>query len=177
MHVVRGGRYVGIAALVLSGCAPAGGGYGPAPGRAEPANRRFINPGTMAPLDGFTHAVRIGFTTYVSGEAPLDSLGQLVGEGDLAAQARQVFANLSLVLRIAGNAPSDIVKLTIYVVDLHPEDVAAIQAAAPEYFPPRDPPAGLVVGVASLPRAGMRIAVDAVAEAPALFRPLGGRQP
>jgi enamine deaminase RidA (YjgF/YER057c/UK114 family) len=177
MRGVRGVWSLGIVAFGMAGCAPPGGGYGPSPGRAEPANRRFINPGTMASLDGFTHAVRVGFTTYVSGEVPLDSLGQLVGGEDLAAQARQAFANLSLVLRIAGNQPSDIVKLTIYVVDLHPEDVAAIRAAAPEYFPPRDPPAGVVIGVASLPRGGMRIAVDAVAIAPALFRPLEGRQP
>ena len=137
-------------ALGVAGCAPAGGyGGGPAPGRAEPAsNRRFVNPGTMAALDGFTHAVRIGFTTYMSGEVPLDSAGQLVGRGDLSAQAKQAFANLALVLRIAGNEPSDIVKLTVYVVDLHPEDIATIRAAAPVFFPDRDPPAGIVVGVA-----------------------------
>jgi enamine deaminase RidA (YjgF/YER057c/UK114 family) len=168
----------GVVVVGLIGCAPPGGGLGgPAPGRAEPANRRVINPGTMAALDGFSHAVRIGFTTYVSGEVPLDSLGQLVGAGDLSAQAKQAFGNLSLVLRIAGNEPSDIVRLTVYVVDLHPEDVAAIRAAAPDYFPPRDPPAGTIVGVASLPRQGMRIAIDAIAQAPALFRPRGGEQP
>jgi enamine deaminase RidA (YjgF/YER057c/UK114 family) len=158
------------------GCAPAGGyGGGPPPGRAEPSNRRFVNPGTLAALDGFTHAVRIGFTTYVSGEVPLDSTGQLVGRGDLAAQTKQAFANLALVLRIAGNEPSDILKLTVYVVDLRPEDMATIRAAAPAFFPERDPPAGTVVGVASLPRDGMRIAVDAVAQAPALFRPRVGQ--
>jgi len=171
-------RCAGIVALGVVGCAPAGGyGGGPPPGRAEPAsNRRFVNPGTLAALDGFTHAIRIGFTTYVSGEVPLDSAGQLVGRGDLAAQAKQVFANLALVLRIAGNEPSDIVKLTVYVADLHPEDVAAIRAAAPTFFPDRDPPAGIVVGVAALPREGMRIAVDAIAIAPSLFRPLTERR-
>lgn len=166
-------RCAGLVALGVMGCAPAGGyGGGPPPGRAEPAsNRRFVNPGTMAALDGFTHAIRIGFTTYISGEVPLDSAGQLVGRDDLAAQAKQAFANLALVLRIAGNEPSDIVKLTVYVADLHPGDVAAIRAAAPAFFPDRDPPAGVIVGVASLPRDGMRIAVDAIAIAPSLFRP------
>ncbi len=166
-------RWAGIVALGVVGCAPAGGyGGGPPPGRAEPAsNRRFVNPGTLAALDGFTHAIRIGFTTYVSGEVPLDSVGQLVGRGDLAAQAKQAFANLAMVLRIAGNEPSDIVHLTVYVADLRPEDVATIRAAAPAFFPDRDPPAGVVVGVASLPREGMRIAVDAIAIAPSLFRP------
>lgn len=168
------GVWFGLLAVgSIGACTPAGGGYGGgSPGRAEPATgRRFINPGTLAALDGFTHAVRIGFTTYVSGEVPLDSAGQLVGAGDLGAQARQAFANLSLVLRIAGNQPSDIVKLTVYVVNYRPSDLAAIKAAGPEYFPERNPPAGIVLGVQSLPKEGMLIAVDAIAQAPALFRP------
>ena len=167
------GRAV-LAAMLVGACAPAGGGYGggPPPGRTEPASgKRFINPGTLASLEGFTHAVRLGFTTYVSGEVPLDSTGQLVGSGDLAAQARQAFANLALVLRIAGNEPSDIVKLTVYVVNYHPQDFATIRAAVPEFFPERNPPAGIVLGVQSLPKDGMLIAVDAIAQAPALFRP------
>jgi enamine deaminase RidA (YjgF/YER057c/UK114 family) len=173
MRSKHGVRCAVLAAALVGACTPAGGGYGGGPpGRAEPATgRRFINPGTLAALDGFTHAVRIGFTTYVSGEVPLDSTGQLVGAGDLGAQARQAFANLSLVLRIAGNQPSDIVKLTVYVVNYRPSDLAAIKAAGPEYFPERNPPAGIVLGVQSLPREGMLIAVDAIAQAPALFRP------
>ena len=163
-----------LAVAVVAACTPAGGGYGGGPpgGRVEPASgRRFVNPGTMAALDGFTHAVRLGFTTYVSGEVPLDSAGNLVGPGDLGAQARQAFANLALVLRIAGNEPSDIVKLTVYVVNYRPQDLATIRTAAPTFFPERNPPAGIVLGVQSLPKEGMLIAVDAIAQAPSLFRP------
>ena len=170
---LRLGRAV-LAAMLVGACATAGGGYGggPPPGRTEPASgKRFVNPGTLAALDGFTHAVRLGFTTYVSGEVPLDSTGQLVGPGDLRAQARQAFANLALVLRIAGNTPSDIVRLTVYVVNYHPQDFAVIREAAPEFFPEHNPPAGIVLGVQSLPKEGMLIAVDATAQAPALFRP------
>ena len=162
-----------LAAVMVAACTPAGAGYGGAPpGGTQPATgRRFVNPGTLAALEGFTHAVRLGFTTYVSGEVPLDSAGQLVGPGDLRAQARQAFANLALVLRIAGNEPSDIVKLTVYVVNYRPQDFAAIREAAPLFFPERNPPAGIVLGVQSLPKEGMLIAVDAIAQAPALFRP------
>ena len=165
----------GLTALALGGCAPPPG-QGAPPGRAEPTGRRFVNPGTLAALDGFTHAVRLGFTTYVSGEVPLDSTGALVGPGDLAAQAKQAFANLGLTLRIAGNEPADVVKLTVYVVNYHPQDFAVIRQAAPEFFPARNPPTGIVVGVAALPRDGMLIAVDAIAQAPALFRPLSERR-
>ena len=166
-------RVLGGMALVLGGCAVPSAGFSGQQG-AEPSNRRYVNPGTMAQLDGFTHAVRIGFVTYVSGEVPLDSAGRLVGAGDKAAQAKQAFANLNLVLRIAGNVPSDVVKLTVYVVDYHPQDLAVIRQGAPEFFPDKNPPAGTVVGVQALPQQGMLIAVDAIAQAPALFRPRSG---
>src|SRR2546425_12524594 len=71
----------------------------------DPVSTRYINPGTLAALPGFTHAVRIGSTLYVSGEVALDSLGRLVGPGDLRAQAAQAFANLATVLRIGGGPP------------------------------------------------------------------------
>ena len=165
-------RVLGVLALTLAGCAVPGGGFSGQQG--EPSTRRFVNPGTMAQLDGFTHAVRIGFVTYVSGEVPLDSAGHLVGAGDKAAQAKQAFANLNLVLKIAGNVPSDVVKLTVYVVDYHPQDLAVIRQAAPEFFPEKNAPSGVVVGVAALPKEGMLVAVDAIAQAPALFRPRAG---
>jgi len=166
-------RVFGVLALTLGGCAVPSGGFSGQQG-VDPSNRRFVNPGTMAQLDGFTHAVRAGCMTYVSGEVALDSEGHLVGAGDIGAQAKQAFANLNLVLRIAGNVPSDVVKLTVYVVNYHPQDLAVIRQAAPEFFPEKNPPSGVVVGVQALPRDGMLIAVDAIAQAPALFRPRAG---
>jgi enamine deaminase RidA (YjgF/YER057c/UK114 family) len=151
-------------------CAPAGPGGPPAPSRFE-GTPRYINPGTMAALDGFTHAVKVGLTIYVSGEVALDSTGQIVGPGDLAAQARQAFANLAFVLHIAGANPADVVKLNVYVVGYRPEDLAVIREAGAQFFPQRDPPAGIVLGVQSLPRDSLLIAVDAVAQMRGLFEP------
>lgn len=155
---------------LCAGCAPMGGGPpgGPAPYDPGP---RYINPGTLAALAGFTHAVKVGTTIYISGEVALDSLGRLVGQDDLAAQARQAFANLAFVLHIAGANPADVVKLNVYVVDYRPGDLDVIRKAGPEFFPERNPPAGTVVGVASLPGEGMLIAVDAVAQMRGLFEP------
>jgi len=166
------GRYWwGLGAMLAAGCMTAGPPDrlgGPTP------DRRYINPGTMAGLDGFTHAVKVGTTVYVSGEVALDSLGHLVGPGDLKAQAAQAFANLTQVLRIAGATPADVTQLTVYVVNLHPADLQAIRDAGPAYFPPRNPPAGTVVGVQTLPRDGLLIAVDAIAYAPGMFLPRAG---
>src|ERR1043166_8675165 len=126
----------------------------------DPVGTRYINPGTLAALPGFTHAVKVGSTVYVSGEVSLDSTGQLVGPGDLRAQATQAFANLATVLRIAGVTPAEVAKLTIYVVNAKPADLDVIRAAAPDFFPQRNSPAGTIVGVQSLPREGLLIAVD-----------------
>jgi enamine deaminase RidA (YjgF/YER057c/UK114 family) len=129
----------------------------------DPVNTRYINPGTLAALPGFTHAVKVGSTVYVSGEVALDSSGKLVGPGDLRAQAAQAFGNLATVLRIAGVGTDDVAKLTIYLVNAKPGDLDIIREAAPEFFPQRNPPAGTVVGVQTLPREGLLIAVDATA--------------
>ena len=174
-------RTMGAVAIVAlttmsaaTGAAGQGGmqlGGGRRAGGFDPTETRYINPGTLAALDGFTHAVRVGNVLYVSGEVPLDSTGQLVGRGDLAAQARQAFANLDMVLKIGGAVPEDIVRLTIYVVNVKPEDLATIRQAGAQFFPDRNPPAGTIVGVAGLPHDGMLIAVDATAVIKAMFRP------
>lgn len=142
-----------------------------------PETRRHINPGTLAALDGFTHAVKVGGTVYVAGQVALDSAGRLVGAGDLRAQARQAFANLALVLRIAGATPADVTRLTVYVVNLRPGDFEIIRQAAPEFFPQRSPPAGVVLGVAALPREDVLLAVDAIAFAAGAFLPRAARGP
>ena len=169
------------AVIVLAACmgAPGGGGseagrggrFGPPGGGLEPTQPRYINPGTLAARPGFTHAVRAGSTLYVSGEVALDSTGQIVGPGDLRAQARQAFANLALVLKIGGATPADVVKLTIYVLNYSPRDFEAIREAGAEFLPARNPPAGIVVGVQSLPMEGLLIAVDATAVIRAMFQP------
>ena len=173
MNVIPSGRWYVAAVTVLGvACAPVGGGFGGPPSGAgfEPGPR-YINPGTMAELDGFTHAVKVGFTIYVSGEVALDSAGHVVGPGDVAAQARQAFANLAFVLHIAGATPADVVKLNIYVVNYKPDDLAAIRQAGAQFFPERNPPAGMVLGVQSLPKEGLLVAVDAIAQLRGMFQP------
>src|SRR2546426_8063469 len=129
----------------------------------DPVSTRYINPGTLAALPGFTHAVRIGPTLYVSGEVALDSTGRLVGPGDLGAQAAQAFANLATVLRIGGATPADVAKLTIFVVNFSPQDMERIRQAAPDFFPPRNPPAGNGVWGAALAPGGVVVGGGATA--------------
>jgi enamine deaminase RidA (YjgF/YER057c/UK114 family) len=57
------------------------------------SGRRFLSPETLPPPFGYSHVVDVpaGRIVFVSGQVPLDSAGRLVGEGDFAAQVRQVF--------------------------------------------------------------------------------------
>ena len=137
---------------------------------ADPLRTEYMNPGTANGLPGFTQAVRIGPMVYVSGQVALDDQGLVVGAGDLRAQAAQVYANLERTLATAGAVPNEVVKLTYYVVNLHPGDVALLQEMGTKFLPPRRLPAGVVVGVSALPRDSLLLAIDAIAVVRAEFR-------
>src|SRR5204863_213636 len=72
---------------------------------------------------------------------------------------------------LGGATPADVAKLTIYVVNFSPKNLDAIREAAPDFFPQRNPPAGIVIGVQSLPQEGLLIAVDATAVVRAMILP------
>lgn len=59
-------------------------------------------------------------TVRVAGQAPIDAEGGVVGEGDLAAQAERVFANVEIAVRAAGASLADVVDWTFYLVDGQP---------------------------------------------------------
>lgn len=99
---------------------------------------------------------------FVAGQEPEDVDGKLVGPGDLAAQARQVFANLGRALAAAGALPQDVAKITIHVVDYDRDrHLAIIEAARVTLFGDHKP-ADVLMGVTSL-SPGYLIEVDAFA--------------
>jgi enamine deaminase RidA (YjgF/YER057c/UK114 family) len=88
--------------------------------------------------------------------------GNLVGPGDLAAQARQVFANLGRAVAAGGARLDQVAKITIFVVQCRPEYLPVIEAARAALFGDHKP-ADALVGVAALARPGYLIEVDAIA--------------
>jgi enamine deaminase RidA (YjgF/YER057c/UK114 family) len=68
-------------------------------------------------------------TVYVSGQVSVDKEKNLIGAGDLRAQANQAFRNLLTALQAAGATASDVVRLNIYVRDYKPDDAALISAS------------------------------------------------
>src|SRR5437763_9572240 len=95
--------------------------------------KRFISPETLPPPFGYSHVVDApaGRIVYVSGQVPLAAKGELVGAGDLEAQARQVFENLSTALEATGASWRDVVKLNYFLVDV--SRIASVRAIRDEY--------------------------------------------
>jgi reactive intermediate/imine deaminase len=123
---------------------------------------RIPAPDGVAPAAAYTHVV-IGTGRFVaiSGQLPLDEHGELVGEGDPAAQARQVFENLRRCLAAAGATFDDVVKLTFFVTDM--AHMPAIRAARAEYIPDDRLPAASAVQVAALVRPEFLMEIEAYA--------------
>jgi enamine deaminase RidA (YjgF/YER057c/UK114 family) len=103
--------------------------------------RRFFSPDTLPRPFGYSHVVDAPASriVYISGQVPLDAAGNLVGEGDFAAQVRQVFENLTAALAAADASWGDVVKLNYFVRDIG--EVAALRAIRDEYVNTEQPPA------------------------------------
>ena len=101
-----------------------------------------------------------GGMLFCSGQIPLDpKTGEMVGAGDVRAQAAQVMRNLDGVLRAAGASFARVVKTTIYLTDL--ADFGAVNEIYGGFFA-GDPPARATVQVAGLPK-GALVEIDAIA--------------
>ena len=123
-----------------------------------------INPKDLPTPQTYTQVVVATGTRliFVAGQEPEDVHGKLVGRGDLAVQARQVFANLGRALAAAGAVPKQVAKITIYVVNYRrDEHLPIIEAARVTLFGDHKP-VDTLVGVATL-SPDYLIEVDAVA--------------
>lgn len=125
--------------------------------------REYRVSGLSEPISHYTDAVRAGDLLFVSGVVPVDDEGGLVGGDDVAAQARQVFANMERVLEAAGAAFVDVVKVTVFLTDV--DDRPLINPVRQEVFGATRP-ASTLVEVAGLAIPGAKIEVEAVAVVP-----------
>lgn len=122
-------------------------------------------PEGVAPGAGYTHVVMgTGRLVALSGQVALDEHGEVVGAGDPAAQARQVFENLRRCLAAAGATFDDVVKLTYYVTDV--AHLPAVRSARDEYVDTARRPASTAVQVAALFRPELLLEVEAFALLP-----------
>jgi 2-iminobutanoate/2-iminopropanoate deaminase len=115
--------------------------------------------GAAVPVGPYSHAVRVGDLLFCSGQIPLEpATGQLVG-GDIKAQTARVLENIKLILEEQGLGLENVVKTTVYMVNL--ADFAAMNEVYGKYFS-CNPPARSTVQVAALPK-GAAVEIEAVA--------------
>lgn len=125
-----------------------------------------INPEDLPTPRTYTHVVVATGSrmVFVAGQEPEDENGDLIGPGDLAVQARQVFDNLGRALAAAGARPQQVTKITIFVAGYRREQLATIEEARVTLFGDHKP-ADTVVGVQALSRPEYLIEVEAIAVA------------
>jgi 2-iminobutanoate/2-iminopropanoate deaminase len=115
--------------------------------------------GAPKAIGPYSQAIRAGQTLYAAGQVPLDPQTMEVVGGGIEAQTRQALTNLAAVLEAAGGSLANVVKTTVFMLDLG--EFAQMNAVYAEFFPEK-PPARSTVQVAGLPR-GARVEIDCIA--------------
>jgi len=106
----------------------------------------------------YSQAVQVGDSVYLSGQIPLEPESMEMVEGNMEAQIRRVFDNLSAVASAAGGSLADIAKLNIFLTDL--AHFPLVNQVMTDYF--QEPyPARAAVGVSALPK-DAQVEMDAV---------------
>jgi len=122
-----------------------------------------ISPATLPTPPGYSQLVVAsgGTLIMIAGQVALDKQGQLVGLGNFAAQATQVFRNLIAALDAAGASPRDLVKLTTFVTDI--SHLPVFRQVRDRFLDAEHPPASTLVQVSRLFRPEFLIEVEAMA--------------
>jgi 2-iminobutanoate/2-iminopropanoate deaminase len=117
------------------------------------------SPDAPKAIGPYSQAVRAGQLLFASGQIPTDPATGAIVEGDVAAQTRRVFDNLSAVLKAANLSFASVVRTTVFLADMN--DFAAMNEVYGKYF--SEPyPARATVQVARLPR-DARVEIDLIA--------------
>jgi enamine deaminase RidA (YjgF/YER057c/UK114 family) len=123
-----------------------------------------INPEGIPTPETFSHVMvaQGSKLVFIAGQVAEDANGNIVGTGDMTAQARQVFANIGRALQAAGARPDQVTKLTIFVAGYKREHLAMIEEGRVSLFGEHKP-TDTLIGVATLTRPEYMLEVDAVA--------------
>ena len=98
---------------------------------------------------------------FVSGLSAVDSMGKLVGVGDIDAQVEQVFRNLEIALKAQGATFNDVVRFAAYVIDMD-KARPAINRVRLKYIQ-KEAPAAILVGVTRLPDPECLVEIEVIA--------------
>jgi enamine deaminase RidA (YjgF/YER057c/UK114 family) len=131
--------------------------------RADAPLIERMNPAGLSKPAGYSQVVtsRGGRTVYVSGQGGIGADGKV--PEDLAEQTRLMFDKIRLALAAAGAAPRDVVRMTVYIVDLGRIDPNPVYQGIRDFFPADGKPTSTVVGVSALALPGMKVEIEVVA--------------
>ena len=124
---------------------------------------RFNPPELAAPTGPYVHTVRAGTLVFVSGQGAFGSDGQVVGVGDVEAQAVQVMENLGTNLRAAGATFADVAKVTFFLRNM--VDRGRVATIRERYFQGANP-ASTLVEVSALAHPDLLLEAEAIAALP-----------
>ncbi len=120
------------------------------------------SPQAPAAIGPYAQAVAVGGFLFTSGQVALDPASGALVPGDAAAQTRRVLENLRAVLAAGGCRPADVVKTTVFLLDMN--DFAGMNEVYGAFFAPHKP-ARSTVQVARLPK-DARVEIECVARVP-----------
>ena len=129
----------------------------------------YVNPEAVAKPVNYSHVVLATGSRIVSiaGQVGQDKDGNLVGEGDLAAQTDQTMKNLEACLASVGATFADLIKMTTFVVGYQAaRDRPVLIAVRNKYLPADNPPASTLVGVQALGSPGIIVEIEVMAVLP-----------
>jgi enamine deaminase RidA (YjgF/YER057c/UK114 family) len=127
-----------------------------------------LNPPELGTPPGYSQIVEVhsGRMVFIAGQTALDRDGNVVGRNDFAAQAKQVFQNLTIALHASGCTPAHLVKLTVYLTDM--DNLGRYREARNQFFASVTPPAApavTLVEVSKLYGPDFLIEIEAIAAA------------
>lgn len=115
-----------------------------------------------APIGPYSQAIKGNDFVFIAGQIAIDPKTGKMIQGDTAAQARLILANIEAILKFAGLTMGHAVRCVVYLIDL--ADMPAVNAEFSRAFI-YEPPARTSVQVAALP-GGARIEIEATAMIP-----------
>jgi 2-iminobutanoate/2-iminopropanoate deaminase len=129
----------------------------------EPKIVRFVNPGSVGQPSGFTNVVEIDLGTsrmlMIAGQCAFDKNWNMVGKGDFALQAEQVFKNIKDMIEEMGGKMEHIVRLTNYFLNMG--DLKTFIQVRNRFVNTKNPPAAVCVEVNKLFVEGLLLEVEA----------------
>jgi 2-iminobutanoate/2-iminopropanoate deaminase len=121
--------------------------------------KHVSTPQAPKPIGPYSQGVISGGLLFVSGQIPVDPKKDALVEGDIRAQTEQVMKNILAILKEAKMGPENVVKATVFLVDL--KEFAQMNEVYERYLG-KEPPARSTVEVSGLPR-GVRVEIDVIA--------------